>query len=344
MSENQKLFALLIDGDNAQPTLIPEIINAVNEYGKPIIKKIYGDWSQEQLKSWKPLASKYNIDIEHHYNVSSGKNATDIALVIDAMDILQQKGDKLYGFCIVSSDSDFTQLARRIRNEGLTVIGIGKPHSQTLVEAYDDFISTESLQSQNSQLAVEEKGQPIEEISDDAFLKLFIRAHKQVIKQGIQDNQGRATLREVREAMKALGSEFSSEYQKMPNFVHKVKMLAEAHPDRIALEEQPDSKPIIHYVHIKPTKVKSVHNEVQKFRDAYKHAAEILKLKDKAGWVSLSAIGNALRELYPDYERYVYGGVKYGQLKEVIEKMNVDYPKVIELNPNSQVSQMRFKK
>src|SRR5690349_10887961 len=114
MSENQKFFALLIDGDNAQAALIPKIIEAVTIHGKPIIKKIYGDWSQEQLQHWKPIANKFNIEIEHHYNVSSGKNATDIALVIDAMDILHQRGDKLDGFCIVSSDSDFTHLARRI--------------------------------------------------------------------------------------------------------------------------------------------------------------------------------------------------------------------------------------
>jgi len=111
MSENQKLLALFIDGDNIQPDVIHDILDVVNNYGKPVIKKIYGDWSREELKNWKPIATQHNINIEHHFNVSNGKNATDIALVIGAMDILHNKGDKLGSFCIVSSDSDFTHLA-----------------------------------------------------------------------------------------------------------------------------------------------------------------------------------------------------------------------------------------
>ncbi len=344
MSENQKFFALLIDGDNTQAALIPSIVDAVKKYGNPIIKKIYGDLSLEQLKNWKSVASKYNIEIEHHYNASNGKNATDIALVIDAMDILQQRGDKLTGFCIVSSDSDFTHLARRIRNEGFIVLGIGKNSSQTFKDAYDHFITTESLQRQNSPAVVKKTKQVVEKVSDNDFLRLFIKAYKQAVKNGTQDEQGRVTLRQIWEAMKKLDAEFSSEYQQIVKFVNKVKTLAQVYPDNLELEEQPDSKPSVHYVHIKPAKSKNVGSEIDKFREAYKHAVDMLKLKDKDGWVKLSAIGDSLQKLYPHYERLVYGGIKHGQLKKVIEEMMVDYPNVIELNTNSQTLEMRIKK
>lgn len=342
MSENPKLFALLIDGDNAQTALIPQILEAVSKYGKAVIKRIYGDWSQEQLKRWEPIASKYNFDIEHRYNASNGKNATDIALVIDAMDILHEKGDKLNGFCIVSSDSDFTHLARRIRNEGHIVLGIGKDSSQTVKDAYDEFISTESLQSKNPVRVAKPKA--AEELSDNDFLKLFVKAHKQVVKKGAEDQQGRVTLREIRDLMKESSPVISSEYSQMPKFVNKVKALAEANPNIIALEEQPDSKPIAHYVHIKPAKAKTVSSEIDRFCEAYKHAAEVLKRSDKEGWVTLSDIGNILPELYPKHNPLVYRATKHSQLKKVVEKMVEDHPDVIELKISSHIAQIRIKK
>lgn len=342
MAENQKFLALLIDGDNAQAALIPEILDAVGKHGNPIIKKVYGDWTQDQLKCWKPLASKYNLEIEHNYNASSGKNATDIALVIDAMDLLYQRGEKLNGFCFVSSDSDFTHLARRIRKEGLTVIGVGSNRSQTLKEAYNHFITLEGLKSQNQPLAPEKLQRPIEEITDTRILRLIVKAHKQATANGGTDEQGRMMLRDIWGAIKTSDDEFSSEYQQLPKFVNKAKMLAEARPDLLGIAEQPDSKPPQHYVTIKTAK-KADSSEIQKFRAAYKHAIESLKPPDKNGWVDLGAIGNTLRELYPNYQPLVYGGVKHSQLKKVVEKMIVDHPKVIELKTTGLTVQMRIK-
>ncbi len=143
MVENQRLLAVLIDADNnTQPALITAIMAAAKTQGKPIISRIYGDFSQDNLKNLRPVAAEHDIEIKHSFHASSGKNATDIALVIDAMDILYDA--KIGGFCIVSSDSDFTHLARRIRRNGLIVIGIGKANP-ALLESYDKFIQLEAL-------------------------------------------------------------------------------------------------------------------------------------------------------------------------------------------------------
>ncbi len=334
MSENQNLFALLIDGDNAQVALIPQILDALQEYGKPIIKKVYGDWSQDQLKNWKPIASKYNIDLEHHYTARKGKNATDIALVIDAMDNLKEWRGKVDGVCIVSSDSDFTLLARRIRKENLMVIGIGKG-SETLEDAYDHFIPIENLQPPIDTPIIPET--VAAEIPDSEFQKLLVKAYRQVIQSGSEENQGRASLHAVREVMKELDAVFAAEYKQMPKFVNKVKLLAEANP-RITLEEQPDSKPVVHYVRIETTKSSTV---IRRFREAYQHAA--LKSGDTGGWVTLSAIGSSLRELYPDYQPLMYDGVKHSQLKKVVEKMMEKHPNIIELDSKNKVLCLRIK-
>lgn len=156
MAENQRLLAVLIDADNnTQPALITAIIAAAKTQGKPIISRIYGDFSQDNLKNLRPVAAKHDIEIKHSYHASSGKNATDIALVIDAMDILYD--GNVGGFCIVSSDSDFTHLARRIRRNGLIVIGIGKANP-ALIESYDKFIQLEALAASNP--AVQQQSPP----------------------------------------------------------------------------------------------------------------------------------------------------------------------------------------
>lgn len=206
MSENQKFLAVLIDGDNTQPALIPQILNAVNKYGHPIIKKIYGDWSQEHLKSWQPFASKHNLEIAHHYAASSGKNATDIALVIDAMDILHQQGNKLNGFCIVSSDSDFTYLARRIRKKGLIALGIGKDSSQTLKDAYDHYITIESLQIKTKPSSTQARHVPASPtpVGKKAKPSSEVQKFSEAYKHAVKDKDGWVTLSVIGSTLREL--------------------------------------------------------------------------------------------------------------------------------------------
>lgn len=144
MADKKFNIAILIDGDNAQAKLLKETIEEVSKYGKVTIRRIYGDWTLSNMNSWKDLINQYSINPIQKFSYTSGKNSTDGALIIDAMDILHSKS--VEGFCIVSSDSDYTGLAKRIREEGLFVMGIGeKKTPEAFVKSCDIFTYTENL-------------------------------------------------------------------------------------------------------------------------------------------------------------------------------------------------------
>ena len=125
MSEERDLrLAVLIDADNAPRSALGDVMAEVAVYGTPTIKRIYGDWTTPNLASWKPLLLENAITPVQQYGYTTGKNSTDSAMIIDAMDILYS--GKVEGFCLVSSDSDFTRLASRLREGGMTVIGMGE--------------------------------------------------------------------------------------------------------------------------------------------------------------------------------------------------------------------------
>lgn len=139
-------LAVLIDADNAQPTIIDELLAEIANYGVASVKRIYGDWTSPRLNGWKEILLDHSIQPIQQFAYTKGKNATDSALIIDAMDLLYT--DKFEGFCIVSSDSDFTRLASRIRESGLTVYGFGEQKTpKPFVSACDKFIYTEVLRS-----------------------------------------------------------------------------------------------------------------------------------------------------------------------------------------------------
>lgn len=119
-----KKIAVLIDADNVPSNQIKEMMEEIAKYGNPTIKRIYGDWTKPQLGKWKSVLLENAINPIQQYGYTSGKNATDSAMIIDAMDILYTS--RVDGFCLVSSDSDFTKLATRLREAGLLVIGMGR--------------------------------------------------------------------------------------------------------------------------------------------------------------------------------------------------------------------------
>lgn len=138
-------IALLIDGDNAQATLIEDIISEVSKYGKATIRRIYGDWTTPYMNSWKPIVNHHSISPIQKFTYTTGKNSTDGSLIIDAMDILHNKS--VDGFCIVSSDSDYTGLAKRIREEGMFVMGVGRKTTPiAFINSCEIFTFTENLQ------------------------------------------------------------------------------------------------------------------------------------------------------------------------------------------------------
>ncbi len=139
-------LAVLIDADNAQASIIQELLSEVSRYGTASVKRIYGDWTTDRLKAWKSVLNRMAIQPIQQFAYTNGKNSTDSALIIDAMDLLHD--GNLNGFCLVSSDSDFTRLATRIREAGLAVYGFGeKKTPQPFVAACDKFVFTEILRN-----------------------------------------------------------------------------------------------------------------------------------------------------------------------------------------------------
>ncbi|CAK7029321.1 NYN domain protein [anaerobic digester metagenome] len=145
MKDNNDLkLAVLIDADNIPYSNVKGMLNEIAKFGIPTIKRIYGDWTKPTVSGWKPALLENAITPIQQYSYTTGKNATDSAMIIDAMDILHS--DKVDGFCIVSSDSDFTRLATRLRESGMLVIGIGeKKTPNPFIVSCDKFIYIEIL-------------------------------------------------------------------------------------------------------------------------------------------------------------------------------------------------------
>ncbi|HET6710134.1 NYN domain-containing protein [Amycolatopsis sp.] len=143
-SESAAKLAVLIDADNARPGITEALLAEVAKYGTAHVKRAYGDWTGTSLKGWKDQLLAQSIQPIQQFAYTTGKNATDAAMVIDAMDLLYS--DRFDGFCIVSSDSDFTRLAARLRESGLTVYGFGERKTpKPFVAACDKFVYVENL-------------------------------------------------------------------------------------------------------------------------------------------------------------------------------------------------------
>ncbi|MCE1255170.1 MAG: NYN domain-containing protein [Anaerolineae bacterium] len=147
--EKDRSIAMLIDGDNAQASLIKNILTETGKYGQVTIRRIYGDWTTSNMNGWKETLQTYAIQPIQQFRYTTGKNATDSAMIIDAMDILYER--IVDGFCLVSSDSDYTRLATRLREKGIFVMGIGKKSTpRAFVNACEVFVFTENLLSEVS--------------------------------------------------------------------------------------------------------------------------------------------------------------------------------------------------
>jgi uncharacterized LabA/DUF88 family protein len=144
MAENTARLAVLIDADNAQPSITEGLLAEVAKYGTAHVKRAYGDWTAPNLRGWKDHLLSQSIQPIQQFAYTTGKNATDAAMVIDAMDLLYS--GRFDGFCLVSSDSDFTRLAARLRESGMTVYGFGERKTpKPFVAACDKFIYVENL-------------------------------------------------------------------------------------------------------------------------------------------------------------------------------------------------------
>lgn len=211
----EERFAVIIDADNAQASLISQILKEVSRYGKITIRRIYGDWTIPQLEPWKKLLPQHAIQPIQQFRNTVGKNATDSAMIIDAMDILFD--GNIEGFAIVSSDSDYTRLAIRIREEGKFVLGLGKRHTPApFVKACDQFVYTENLEkslrsysssqrkkSTYAKDTSEKSSSKVEDPSFDDELSLLEQAFDMV-----EDEDGYTYLSEIGKALRKLDPAF----------------------------------------------------------------------------------------------------------------------------------------
>ena len=213
-------FALLIDADNAQAERLPQLLQEVAKSGQAIVRRAYGNWTSQHLSGWKKTLLDHSVQPIQQFNYTTGKNATDSALIIDAMDLLY--AGHLDGFCIVSSDSDFTRLAARIREQGLIVHGYGERKTpQAFVAACDKFIYIENLGDEKAP-AKSGKQAPRKLKSDrklDALLREAVDA--------ASDDEGWASLSAVGSNLSRLASDFDTRSYGFG----KLKDLIAAHPD-----------------------------------------------------------------------------------------------------------------
>ena len=218
--KNIKL-AVLIDADNAQPIIIDSLLAEIANYGVASVKRIYGDWTSSHLKGWKEVLLQYSVQPIQQFAYTTGKNATDSAMIIDAMDLLYT--DNFDGFCIVSSDSDFTKLASRIRESGLLVYGFGEQKTPgSFVSACDKFIYTEVIRAKTDENEAITKKTEIELKRDTKLVTLLRNAVE-----ASSDDTGWARLGPVGSNIAKQSSEFDPRnygYKKLGELVAAINL------------------------------------------------------------------------------------------------------------------------
>lgn len=217
-------LAVLIDGDNIPSAYIKEMMEEIAKYGNPTIKRIYGDWTKPNLAKWKNLLLENAITPIQQYGYTSGKNATDSAMIIDAMDILYS--EKVNGFCLVSSDSDFTRLATRLREAGMRVFGIGeKKTPDPFIVACDKFIYLEILKDQSKETELDQNKEKTSKKSDvDKITPKVIRLISTTISD-LADDDGWAFLGDVGNLLQKKQPNFDSRnygFQKLTPLINSI--------------------------------------------------------------------------------------------------------------------------
>lgn len=250
--DEQPRLAVLIDADNAQPAVIEGLLAETAKYGVASVKRIYGDFTSTRMTQWKQALLKHSINPVQQFAYTSGKNATDSSLIIDAMDLMYTR--RFDGVCLVSSDSDFTRLAQRLREEGLTVYGFGERKTpDAFVQACDKFIYVEVLRSeapappspspqkQAKKAARPATRKPATQAEPAAAPVVEQRKHEslplQLIRQAIEDasdDQGWAFLGSVGSYLNKVRPDFDTRL-----YGHKkLSDLMKAHPRHFTVEER----------------------------------------------------------------------------------------------------------
>lgn len=296
---DEQCYALLIDADNVSAKYIKPILTELSKYGVITYKRIYGDWTSTQHSSWKDELLTNSITPIQQFSYTQGKNATDSAMIIDAMDILY--GNDVDGFCIVSSDSDFTRLVSRIRESGKMVIGMGENKTpEPFRKACDKFTILENLlneQDPGRTKNEESRDKLSKEKIEDAIIKMVIEN---------QDSNKATGLGEVGSHLVSLYPDFdvrSYGYNMLSKFLEefsRIQLVKHGNIVSVALKEDWGMKEDI---------------------DRY-----VLYLVKKAGrhGVELSTLGNKVYEKYKDFKISDYGYAQFNQYVKSIEEIEVE--------------------
>ena len=239
-------LAVLIDADNVPYANVKEMFEEIAKYGTPTFKRIYADWTKPTVSGWKNVLLENAITPIQQYSYSTGKNASDSALIIDAMDILYT--GKVDGFCIVSSDSDFTRLATRLREAGMKVIGIGRKSTLTpFITACDKFIYTEILKAEaSSEDDKKEKGEtkpvnaPLSKI-DPKIIRLITDSISD-----LEDENGWAFLGELGNLMLKKKPDFDPRNYGYPKMLPLIKSM-----NRFEIDERESGKKNVKHIFIR---------------------------------------------------------------------------------------------
>lgn len=286
-------FALLIDADNVSARYIKPILTELSKYGNITYKRIYGDWTNTQHSSWKDELLKNSITPIQQFSYTQGKNSTDSAMIIDAMDILYAKD--VDGFCIVSSDSDFTRLVSRLRESGKMVIGMGENKTpEPFRKACDKFTILENLLSEKG---LEEGGEESHDVLgrekvEDAVIKMIMEN---------QDNNKQTGLGEVGSRLVSLYPDFdvrSYGYNMLSKFLEefeKIELVKKGNFVAVALREDRRQK-----------------------ADVDKYLLQIVKASGASG-IELSTLGNRAYEKFKDFKINDYG---YSQFNKYIKSID----------------------
>ena len=249
--KNDLKLAVLIDADNVPYANVKEMFEEIAKYGTPTFKRIYADWTKPTVSGWKKVLLENAITPIQQYSYSIGKNASDSALIIDAMDILYT--GKVDGFCIVSSDSDFTRLATRLREAGMKVIGIGEKKTLTpFITACDKFIYIEILKKPDTEVTVETNNKKLSENTKATVNNPISKIDPKIIKlftdsiADIEDENGWAFLGELGNLMLKKKPDFDSRNYGFPKLLGLIKNI-----DRFEIDERDSGKNNIKLIYVR---------------------------------------------------------------------------------------------
>lgn len=250
--ENESRLAVLIDGDNAPRTAIKEIMEECVKYGTPTIKRIYGDWAMNNMDSWKPLLLDNALIPVQQYSYTTGKNSTDSAMIIDAMDILYSQ--PVDGFVLVSSDSDFTRLALRLREAGKKVYGIGERKTPSpFIAACDKFIYVEVIRGKElgKEKEREEPALPAAPGRKPIPMKV-VRLIASTI-QDVSDEDGWAFMGELGNILPRKQPDFDPRNYGFEKLTTLVKSI-----DRFEIDARPTSAPNVKHIYVRDKKARNL--------------------------------------------------------------------------------------